>query len=74
MNCTILTGRPTEAVKPRYGGWVVTDSGLEHTGFPEYDIPRSRLGEDWVRHMAEKTWVNTSDFGRALDAARAYHL
>lgn len=77
MNCAILADLPRQVIlrnPHKFGDWEVSKHGLENTRYSFYDIPAARLGEAWLPHMSEKTWVNTSDFGRALAAARIYHL
>lgn len=56
------------------GSWAVTDYGVECLT-EHYPIPKDELyaGEPdggWMFHMADKRWVNMSDFGMALQAAR----
>ena len=54
------------------GDWRITRYGLEHS-WPDYQIQRDRLGEDWERHMGEKRWVDMTIFKRALKEARKIH-
>jgi hypothetical protein len=55
--------------------WAVTTYGVEcRDGC--YAIGRARLWEEdeaysWVRHMAEKNWVDLHDFAEALRIARS---
>lgn len=54
--------------------WKITKYGLEHSGFPPYEIHKSRLWEpDWIKHMEEKNWVNINSFIAALEYAQAAH-
>lgn len=54
----------------RFGDWCVTDTGVDCLSHP-YWVEVDRLHEDdWVRHMAEKCWVNIADFSMALESAR----
>jgi hypothetical protein len=55
--------------------WKVTTWGVECIDQP-YVIARSRLWENddthpWEEHMAEKGWVDMSDFRKAMAFARA---
>lgn len=61
----------------QFGTWAVTEYGVECLT-QYYPIEKHRLFEDepfwgWWVHMAEKTWVDMFDFGRALAAARKHH-
>ena len=54
--------------------WAVTSYGVECRE-RDYWIEKKRLWEDeesfgWVRHMAEKNWVDIADFAEALRIAR----
>lgn len=54
----------------QFGTWAVTRYGVECLTF-YYPIEQERVNEtDWTQHMAEKNWVNPSDFNAALDYAR----
>lgn len=55
--------------------WAVTSYGIEARN-GKYLIKGERVWEDnrsygWVEHMAEKEWVDLSDFVEALRLARA---
>ncbi len=55
--------------------WAVTSYGIEARN-GKYPIKGERVWEDnegygWVEHMAEKKWVDLSDFVEALRLARA---
>lgn len=51
-----------EQVRRQFGTWAVTDYGLECLA-DEYAIEKKRLREnDWLDHMAGKTWVDMRDF------------
>ena len=55
--------------------WAVTSYGIEARD-GKYPIKGERVWEDneghgWVEHMAEKEWVDLSDFVEALRLARA---
>lgn len=54
----------------QFGTWAVTKYGVEClTAY--YPIEKSRLNEqDWVYHMAGKSWVNMQDFKAALEYAQ----
>lgn len=62
-----------ENIIERFGQWAVTRYGLE-CQTKDYSIYKQRLWEqDWEKHVAAKRWVNTAEFGAALDAARKIH-
>ena len=50
--------------------WTITDDGdLEHRN--HYYIEKERLGENWLGHMREKTWVDMNTFVPAyIEACR----
>jgi hypothetical protein len=55
--------------------WAVTGYGVERRDRNRYWIDHRRLWDDergfgWVRHMAEKNWVDIADFAEALRLAR----
>jgi hypothetical protein len=53
--------------------WAVTEYGIEQRD-GTYAIEADRLDEnDWFDHMAQKEWVNLSDFAAALYIARYIH-
>jgi len=54
------------------GDWRITRYGLEHT-WPDYQIHRERLSEDWEWQMSGKNWVDMTIFKRALKEARKIH-
>lgn len=54
------------------GDWRITKYGLEHT-WPDYQIHRARLSEDWETQMSVKNWVDVTIFKRALKEARKIH-
>ena len=45
--------------------WMVEDDGTMVSKQNGYTITHERLGENWLQHMAEKTWVNMNTFVRA---------
>lgn len=56
--------------------WAATDYGVEALD-GSYPIEAARLWEDedthgWVRHMADKNWVDLADFAEALRIARGH--
>tara|TARA_B110000008_G_scaffold190344_1_gene189088 strand:- start:223 stop:453 length:231 start_codon:yes stop_codon:yes gene_type:complete len=54
-----------------FGDLVVTDLGIECT---HYFISTARLKKsDWVHHVCQKTWVNSSDFKNAFNKALNVH-
>jgi hypothetical protein len=67
-------GRLSKPVHWRGRQWAVTAYGIEGLEYP-YLIDRHRIWEDedvhgWVKHMAEKNWVDLADFTEALRIAR----
>ena len=58
--------------------WAVTDYGIECIIGATYEIEKARLLEDrdygWIKHMAEKTWVDLPDFVAAFGVALAAHV
>lgn len=78
---TILSGESVSIVKmaeqllserilARFGLFAVTSFGIECLSH-SYSIPNHRLEEDdWIDHMAAKTWVNIDDFKAALHYAK----
>ena len=66
----IATGRELPPILTRIGTWVVTPIGLENL-IEEYSISKDSLdGQDWIRHMEEKMWVDIGEFKRALSTAK----
>jgi hypothetical protein len=69
--------RDRKLTKPIYWQgrqWAVTGYGIEYRD-GNYPIEDSRIWEEedgygWVRHMAEKEWVDLPDFAEALRIAR----
>src|SRR5262249_39693332 len=54
----------------RVGIWAVCTNGL-HCLTESYFIESARFEEeDWVKHMAEKTWVDRTEFSAALSRAQ----
>jgi hypothetical protein len=58
--------------------WAATKYGVECRD-GSYAIERARLWEEdesysWVRHMAEKDWVDLKDFAEALRVARIFEM
>ncbi len=60
--------------------WAVTGFGIEEVPSaahhaPYYFISKNDLGRgrEWVRHMAEKQWVDVADFTRAFAIAENVH-
>jgi hypothetical protein len=57
--------------------WAATKYGVECRD-GSYSIECSRLWEDedgygWIKHMAEKNWVDLKDFAEALRVARMFN-
>lgn len=55
--------------------WIVTEAGIEQRD-GNYIIRAEDLSNDmgeggWIGHMAEKSWVDIEDFGRAFAAAKS---
>lgn len=73
-----LTGDPlTGPIHWRGAQWAVTGLGVEALD-GSYPIEVARLWEDedsygWVRHMADKNWVDLAEFAEALRIARRLH-
>lgn len=67
----------TEPVVWQGRQWAVTGHGIECRN-GTYPIDACRLWEEegeygWIRHLAEKEWVDLEDFIIALGLARTYH-
>lgn len=60
----------TPPVIERVGDWAICTDGL-YCLSTKYEITVARLEEDWHEHMSAKTWINESDFMKALDRARS---
>jgi hypothetical protein len=69
-----VRGEPLDKIYWQGRQWAVTSHGLENRD-GTYAIDKSRLWEQeddygWVRHMAEKVWVDLPDFAEALRIGR----
>jgi hypothetical protein len=71
----VCEGHLSKPVFWRGRQWAVTKYGVECRDRNRYWVERRRIWEDekqfgWVRHMAEKNWVDIADFAEALRLAR----
>jgi hypothetical protein len=70
-------GRLTRPIYWQGQQWAVTGYGVESRD-GRYTVSRLNLWDDefrhsWLRHMAEKNWVDLADFAEALRIARRHH-
>jgi hypothetical protein len=73
----IRGGRLTKPIYWQGRQWAVTGYGVEARDGC-YAVPRLNLWDDefrhcWLRHMAQKNWVDLADFAEALRIARRHH-
>ncbi|GEM_PF-1715723 len=70
--------KPMPSIITQFGTWAVTPFGVECLVYP-YEIQWDSItdpitGDDyWLKHLANKEWVNLHDFANALHHGRKIH-